>query len=149
MGLPCSYVLQQREAANQPIQLSDLHRHWHVNQELISSNGQVEYNPVFDPEVGRRAIGRTARSGRILSAYEVVEQQRRPQIKHCSLCTPQSHNRMLCDGTCDMSKHNAQLRVPMLGLTTRKERSYRCLGRSIPSFSRHFQAPTTQYLQFQ
>jgi hypothetical protein len=65
MGLHCGHVLRRREAENQAIQLSDLHRHWHVNRELICSDGQVEYNPVFDPEVGRQAVGRKARSGQI------------------------------------------------------------------------------------
>jgi len=109
MGLPCGHVLRRREAANQAIQLSDLHRHWHVNREPIGGDGQVEYNPVFDPEPGRRVVGRTARSGRVLSAFEVVEHQpRRPQVRHCGACTPRSHKRLLCDGSCLMSTHTAR-----------------------------------------
>ncbi len=107
MGLPCGHLLRQREAANQAIQMCDLHRHWHVNREPIGSDGQVEYNPIFDPEPGRRVVGRTARSGRVLSAFEVVEQQRRQQIRHCSACTPRSHNRLLCSG-CASTNHTAR-----------------------------------------
>jgi hypothetical protein len=108
MGLPCGHVLRQKEALNQSVQLFDLHQHWHVNREPISGNGHVEYNPIFDPEPGRRVVGRTARSGRVLSAHEVVEQQqRRVQVRHCSACTLRSHNRMLCNG-CDSSTHTAR-----------------------------------------
>jgi hypothetical protein len=87
--------------------MCNLHQHWHVNRELISSNGQVEYNPIFDPEPGRRVVGRTACSGRVLSAFEVVEQQRRQQIRHCSACTPWLHNRLLCSG-CALTNHTAR-----------------------------------------
>ena len=107
MGLPCGHVLRQKEAANQAVQLFDLHRHWHVNREPIGGDGRVEYNPIFDPEPGRRPAGRTARSGRVLSAHEVVEQHRRPQIRHCSACTPRNHNRVLCNG-CSASTHTAR-----------------------------------------
>jgi hypothetical protein len=108
MGLPCGHLLRQREADNQAIQMSDLHRHWHVNREPIGGVGQSEYNPIFDPAPGRRIAGRpTARSGRVLSAFEVVEQRRRPQIRHCGACTPRNHNRILCNG-CNSSTHTAR-----------------------------------------
>jgi len=31
IGLPCGHILRQRAAANQPIQLSDIHQHWHID----------------------------------------------------------------------------------------------------------------------
>lgn len=109
IGLPCGHVLRAKEAAKEAIQLHDLHRHWHINREPIGGNGHVEYNPIFNPEPGRRVAGRpTARSGRVLSAHEVVEQRRRLQVRHCSLCTPRNHNKMLCNGTCNMSTHTVR-----------------------------------------
>jgi hypothetical protein len=52
-----------------------------MNQEPIGGAGQSEYNPVFDLAPRRRIADRpTARSGRVLGAFEIVEQRRRPQI---------------------------------------------------------------------
>ena len=78
ISLPCRHVLQQQEAAKQPIQLSDIHRHWHVVQ-AVRVNDQAEYNLIFNLLLGCRIKGRpTTRSGRIYSSHEVVEQQARP-----------------------------------------------------------------------
>jgi hypothetical protein len=108
MGLPCRHVLQQQEAAGLSIQLSDIHRHWHVKRAPIGVDGQVEYNPIFDPLPARWLEGRrTARSGRILSGHEVVEQQACPRIQHCRACTNPRHNIQECPG-CETSTHDAR-----------------------------------------
>jgi hypothetical protein len=77
MGLPCGHVLWQRDAINRSVQLFEIHRHWHVKRAPIGVDGQVEYNPTFNP-LPRRRLARptapTTRSGRTLSGHEVVEQ---------------------------------------------------------------------------
>jgi hypothetical protein len=48
MGLPCGHTLRRLAATDQSVQLTDIHRHWHVDRVLVGVDA-IEYRPTLDP----------------------------------------------------------------------------------------------------
>lgn len=102
LGLPCAHMIKVLLEQNAPLQLSDIHPHWHLRthgvlEPFISQAPQI----VFEPDVvsslrgrpnGRQALSSTRRNP---SLFELVEQSQGSQ-RRCRHCQQTGHNRRTC-----------------------------------------------------